>query len=240
MTKNLVIVESPAKAKTIEKYLGKDFHVLSSVGHIRSIVKKTTDGTPPIDVKNGFKTQYEVDPEKKKVITELKKAEEQLQAVNKELEQQRAAGQTAFSSKSPGSIDAAFGTAGHDLEALHVGLEFGYGPRRQRAEQSHGPGRQLRHPVMHPGALATGCHQAGGFHDAQMARDLGLDFLERAGQLADAKFIARQQQGQNAPPRRVGKGVEQGLGFHRDEYTRWRIYAQTDGGKSSPDSGREP
>lgn len=73
MTKNLVIVESPAKAKTIEKYLGKDFHVLSSVGHIRSIVKKTKDGTPPIDVDNGFKTTYEVDPEKKKVITELKK-----------------------------------------------------------------------------------------------------------------------------------------------------------------------
>jgi DNA topoisomerase-1 len=74
MSKNLVIVESPAKAKTIEKYLGKDFVVLSSIGHIRSIVKKTKDGTPPIDVKNGFKTIYEVDPEKKKVITELKKA----------------------------------------------------------------------------------------------------------------------------------------------------------------------
>jgi DNA topoisomerase-1 len=74
MSKNLVIVESPAKAKTIEKYLGKDFKVLSSIGHIRSIVKKTKDGTPPIDVKNGFKTIYEVDPEKKKVITELKKA----------------------------------------------------------------------------------------------------------------------------------------------------------------------
>ncbi len=73
MSKNLVIVESPAKAKTIEKYLGKDFTVLSSVGHIRSIAKKTSDGTPPIDVKNGFKTTYEVDPEKKKVITELKK-----------------------------------------------------------------------------------------------------------------------------------------------------------------------
>ena len=72
--KNLVIVESPAKAKTIEKYLGSDFTVLSSIGHIRSIVKKTKDGTPPIDVKNGFKTIYEVDPEKKKVITELKKA----------------------------------------------------------------------------------------------------------------------------------------------------------------------
>ena len=74
MSKNLVIVESPAKAKTIEKYLGKDFTVLSSIGHIRSIVKKTKDGTPPIDVNNGFKTQYEVDPEKRKVITELKKA----------------------------------------------------------------------------------------------------------------------------------------------------------------------
>ena len=71
--KNLVIVESPAKAKTIEKYLGKDFHVLSSVGHIRSIVKKAKDGTPPIDVANDFFAVYEVDPEKKKVITELKK-----------------------------------------------------------------------------------------------------------------------------------------------------------------------
>ena len=71
--KNLVIVESPAKAKTIEKYLGKEFHVLSSVGHIRSIVKKTKDGTPPIDVANDFFAVYEVDPEKKKVISELKK-----------------------------------------------------------------------------------------------------------------------------------------------------------------------
>ena len=74
MSKNLVIVESPAKAKTIEKYLGKDFKVLSSIGHIRSIAKKTKDGTPPIDVKHGFKTTYEIDTEKKKVIAELKKA----------------------------------------------------------------------------------------------------------------------------------------------------------------------
>lgn len=74
MPKNLVIVESPAKAKTIEKYLGKEFHVLSSVGHIRSIAKKTKTGTPPIDVKNGFETTYEIDSEKKKTITELKKA----------------------------------------------------------------------------------------------------------------------------------------------------------------------
>jgi DNA topoisomerase-1 len=74
MSKNLVIVESPSKGKTIEKYLGKDFKVLSSVGHIRSIAKKTKDGTPPIDVNNGFKTTYEIDSEKKKIITELKKA----------------------------------------------------------------------------------------------------------------------------------------------------------------------
>jgi len=74
MSKNLVIVESPAKAKTIEKYLGKDFTVLSSVGHIRSIVKKTASGTPPIDIANGYKTTYEVDSEKKKIATQLKKA----------------------------------------------------------------------------------------------------------------------------------------------------------------------
>lgn len=80
--KNLVIVESPAKAKTIEKYLGNDFHVLSSVGHIRAIAKKTKDGTPPIDIQHGFKTTYEIDPEKKKVITELKKAVKEVGAAN--------------------------------------------------------------------------------------------------------------------------------------------------------------
>ena len=74
MAKNLVIVESPAKAKTIEKYLGKDFKVLSSVGHIRGIIKKPKKGEVAIDVNNGFKTTYEIDPEKKKIITELKKA----------------------------------------------------------------------------------------------------------------------------------------------------------------------
>ncbi len=74
MSKNVVIVESPAKAKTIEKYLGPDFRVLSSVGHIRSIPKKTKDGKPPVDIQNNFETQYEVDPEKRKIITELKKA----------------------------------------------------------------------------------------------------------------------------------------------------------------------
>ncbi|MFT4532186.1 MAG: DNA topoisomerase-1 [Candidatus Saccharimonadales bacterium] len=74
MAKNLVIVESPAKAKTIEKYLGKDFKVLSSVGHVRSIAKKAKNDIPPIDVENGFKTTYEIDSEKKKTVAELRKA----------------------------------------------------------------------------------------------------------------------------------------------------------------------
>ncbi|RTK94380.1 type I DNA topoisomerase [Candidatus Saccharibacteria bacterium] len=81
MAKNLVIVESPAKAKTIEKYLGKDFHVLSSIGHIRGIAKKTKDGKDAIDVKAGFKTTYEIDPDKKKTIAELKKAVKTAQTV---------------------------------------------------------------------------------------------------------------------------------------------------------------
>jgi DNA topoisomerase I len=74
LSKNLVIVESPAKAKTIEKYLGSDFKVLSSVGHVRSIAKKTKGGDPPIDVKNNFATTYEIDADKKKTVAELKKA----------------------------------------------------------------------------------------------------------------------------------------------------------------------
>jgi len=72
--KNLVIVESPAKAKTIEKYLGKDFTVMSSVGHIRQIAKKNKDGGRPIETNNKYKITFEVDPSKKKVVSELRKA----------------------------------------------------------------------------------------------------------------------------------------------------------------------
>lgn len=69
MSKHLVIVESPAKAKTIEKYLGKDFVVKSSVGHIRGLPSKSGS----IDVANSFAPRFEVDPTKKKVVSELKK-----------------------------------------------------------------------------------------------------------------------------------------------------------------------
>ena len=73
---NLVIVESPAKAKTIEKYLGPDFKVMSSVGHIRTIARSTDlpKNEEPIDTEHGFATQYIVDPEKTKIVNDLKKA----------------------------------------------------------------------------------------------------------------------------------------------------------------------
>jgi DNA topoisomerase-1 len=70
MIENLVIVESPAKAKTIEKFLGKDFRVVSSFGHIRDLAKKNLG----IDVENNFTPSYEVPKEKAKVVSELRKA----------------------------------------------------------------------------------------------------------------------------------------------------------------------
>jgi DNA topoisomerase-1 len=77
MSKNLVIVESPAKAKTIEGYLGKDFKVASSMGHIRDLPK----GGDAIDVENGFEPTYEVSPEKRDVIQKLKKLAEDAEMV---------------------------------------------------------------------------------------------------------------------------------------------------------------
>ncbi len=70
MTKNLVIVESPAKAKTIEKFLSKDYSVKSSFGHIRDLPKKGLN----IDVEHDFEPKYEISADKKKVVSELKKA----------------------------------------------------------------------------------------------------------------------------------------------------------------------
>ncbi len=68
MPKNLLIVESPAKAKTIEKFLGSDFTVKSSYGHVRDLPK----GETAVDIENNFKPKYEVTPDKKKVVKELK------------------------------------------------------------------------------------------------------------------------------------------------------------------------
>ena len=77
MQKNLVIVESPAKAKTIEKFLGKDYKVMSSYGHIRDLKTKEFS----IDIENNYKPQYVIPADKKKLVSELKseaKAAEQV------------------------------------------------------------------------------------------------------------------------------------------------------------------
>ena len=77
MPKNLVIVESPAKAKTIEGYLGKDFVVASSYGHIRDLVKKNKG----VEIENNFKPIYKIPEEKKSVVKELKKLSDKSETV---------------------------------------------------------------------------------------------------------------------------------------------------------------
>ena len=77
MAKNLLIVESPAKAKTIEGYLGKDFTVKSSYGHIRDLVKSED----AIDINNNFEQKYEVPADKKQVVSELKKLAKEAEMV---------------------------------------------------------------------------------------------------------------------------------------------------------------
>ena len=67
---NLVIVESPAKAKTIEKFLGKEYTVMSSYGHIRDLSKKELG----IDLKKDFAPDYEISPDKKKLVESLAKS----------------------------------------------------------------------------------------------------------------------------------------------------------------------
>ncbi|MEM7036345.1 MAG: toprim domain-containing protein, partial [Bacteroidota bacterium] len=75
--KNLMIVESPAKAKTIEKYLGEDFVVKASFGHVRDLPK----ADDAIDVEDGFTPKYEVLSDKKDVIKELKKLAKEAEIV---------------------------------------------------------------------------------------------------------------------------------------------------------------
>jgi DNA topoisomerase I len=77
MSKNLVIVESPAKAKTIEGYLGKDFTVTSSYGHVRDLPKDDS----AIDIEHGFRPTYEISADKKEVVSQLKKLAKEAEMV---------------------------------------------------------------------------------------------------------------------------------------------------------------
>src|SRR2546429_3687027 len=82
MIKNLVIVESPAKAKTINKYLGKDFIVKASIGHIKDLPSKGLG----VDVQNNFEPSYEIIPDikkrnNKKIVADLKKTAKEATAI---------------------------------------------------------------------------------------------------------------------------------------------------------------
>ncbi len=77
MAQNLVVVESPAKAKTIEKYLGKDYKVLASIGHVRDLPESSLGVT----VDNGFALEYVVNEDKQKVINEIARAAKKAEAV---------------------------------------------------------------------------------------------------------------------------------------------------------------
>jgi len=86
----LVIVESPAKAKTIEKYLGGDYKVMSSIGHIRDIPKSASKKANAVDIENGFKLNYEILSNKTQVVknlrAEAKKADEVILAADEDRE----------------------------------------------------------------------------------------------------------------------------------------------------------
>ena len=77
MGKRLVIVESPAKAKTVNKYLGSDFLVKASMGHIRDLPKKSLG----VDIEHDFKPDYEIIPARTSTVAELQKAAKQSEAV---------------------------------------------------------------------------------------------------------------------------------------------------------------
>src|SRR5215469_8708892 len=77
MAKALVIVESPAKAKTINKYLGKNYVVKASIGHVKDLPKRNLS----VDVDNGFQPTYEVIEGKKKLLQELKDASKKVETV---------------------------------------------------------------------------------------------------------------------------------------------------------------
>ena len=77
MAKALVIVESPAKAKTINKYLGKNYVVKASIGHVKDLPKKELS----VDVENGFRPTYEVIEGKKKLVQELRDAAKKVETV---------------------------------------------------------------------------------------------------------------------------------------------------------------
>ena len=77
MTKNLVIVESPAKAKTISKFLGSDYVIKASMGHIRDLPAKSLG----VDIKSNYEPAYETSSDKKKIVKELRELSDKAETV---------------------------------------------------------------------------------------------------------------------------------------------------------------
>src|SRR6059036_2652027 len=74
MTRNLVIVESPAKARTIERYLGDDYRVLASYGHVRDLPENPGKGKFGVDVDHDFTPEYVVNDDRRKQVTDIERA----------------------------------------------------------------------------------------------------------------------------------------------------------------------
>src|SRR6188474_447147 len=107
MTKNLVIVESPAKARTIERYLGPDYRVLASFGHVRDLPENPGKGKLGVDVENDFKPDYEVSEDRRKQVdkirTEAKKADAVYLATDLDREGEAIAWHVSEAASIPGS-----------------------------------------------------------------------------------------------------------------------------------------
>src|SRR5689334_25202589 len=81
MPKNLVIVESPAKARTIERYLGSDYQVLASYGHVRDLPENPGKGKLGVDVEHDFKPDYEVSADREKQVGAIAKEAKSAESV---------------------------------------------------------------------------------------------------------------------------------------------------------------
>ena len=125
MARNLVIVESPAKARTIERYLGDDFRVLASYGHVRDLPAKTKKGSLSIDIEHGFTPVYEVIEEKVRRLDDIKKAADMLARVKPSVKKFHSS--EYINALANGDICLAVAWAGDSFQARNRARESGNG-----------------------------------------------------------------------------------------------------------------
>lgn len=106
-------------------------------------------------------------------------------------------------------------SSGHGLQPLQIGLEFRHGAPRQGFQQRQGPWwKGADHPVEHPASLAPRGDDASILEHAKMARNLGLDIVECAGQFANAQLALAHQKRKNAAASRIGESIEKQSCIH--------------------------